>query len=251
MKMFFKHDTIIFLCSLACATGIQAATLVNGGLEDSEGSFIIGRDNISMQNTAPTGWALGSQDARMSSPDWIMEGTSAGGPGSPGFTTNGTQGTHFLGLDVFNDGGSNSIQQTVGDFTGGSYLITFDHSQFLGSADPANYSFDGKGGITVLLDGVQAGSFATLNTSLLDWNSTGIMPDSEWNTSSLLITPSAGSHVIEFEAYYISGGLNLGGNVTEVSSQLIDNIQLTPVPEPSGALLALLGSGFLQIRRRR
>ncbi len=225
--------SLLFAASLVLPA--HAVTFVNGSFEDLTASYVNIPDADRMNAVAADGWTV-----LLNSPDWFW------GEG-PANLWNTPFGDHFaIGAATGLTGSAyrEGISQTVSGFTiGNSYSIAFSHANglYFNPGSPGFYEGVGTaGGWEVLVDGT-----SILQTSSTNDHSTAALEHtSDWQSSSANFTATAATHTIQFVAFKPDGPQT-------PTFQFLDEASVTLVPEPSRAILSLLGVAAIGLRRRR
>jgi hypothetical protein len=196
--------TAIVACALAGGAAPCAAQVINGSFEN--GTFTPDGNNLmSLQpgSTAIAGWT-------------VFGGELVWANTPNPFVENAADGQFWLDLTGYHDAAPyGGVTQTVATVPGTSYRLSY----VLGvkQSDP---NFSGPISVAVV-----AGSDST--TSTYNPPGTGV----QWGTFNLDFTANAATTALSFQG--MSGIRYIG----------LDNIQLSPVPEPSALVLA--GAGML------
>lgn len=99
----------------------------------------------------------------------------------------------------------------------------------------------------------------TMTAELWDWNGVGASPTSGTNIGTINVTFPAASNVALVSQNFTSGGTTQGNVYVRFNAPgagqgyqqpLLDNINVSAIPEPSALLLSSLGA-LLVLRRRR
>jgi len=191
---------------------VVLASFAHAGL--SNGSFQSGA------GTLADDWTLtGSSSLALTDTDYIV---NAGASGASPY------GGRFLSFNAADDAADNTASQWFNTTVGTSYLLSFAF---------ANY---GVSLTQVLNVSVQdSGSNTLTGFSLID-GSGGTDLGTIWNETSLVFTATTSTTLLTFTD---------AGSATPSTDLFVDNVAVTPVPEP--ATLAVLGLGLAAIRRRR
>lgn len=208
------------LASTVFAAGAHANLLADGSFESmalAGGNYGNLLENFS--SSVGTNWSNSS--------NWVLGiSTSYTEVGPLSFVAQ--DGGKSIDLTGAGNQGPVKLSQTVNVATPGTYLLSF----WLGDVyNTTNYA--SSAAVKVLVDGTQQGGVFTHNT---------ISSTASWAQQTLMLSLPAGTHVISFS----TSGLTLD-NYTG-----LDNVVLTPVPEPSAWLMLLAGlatAGFVARRR--
>ena len=213
------------------ASNTKAQSFANSSFEELvPGQFVNGGDDKMIFTAAP-GWTISD-----GSPDWMY------GPGVSLWDTNwgdffqiggafdpatGLGGTlPIVGAFSFREG----LGQTVSGFVpGGLYRIDFSHTNGFYETPLV---VPPTGGWELFLDGISVKLAPSANVI----GSFFPLPHTtDWQTSSHVFQATSASHSFDFLAY------NPAGATTGPTGQWLDNVTITPIPEPSTALVALAG----------
>ena len=240
-KTLFRVQLPVALASVLAITSSEAATInfVNGGLDGTPG-----------YGNAPTGWsgvALGTTWSEAETADGaspILMGPT--GPNVPnGYFGTPHSGTTFAG-GIYGDISGNTyqqgIQQTLGGFTvGEQYTFSFFQAVvgYSGAQDQTGGSWK------VFANGELLATTIPSNTTVA-WNAAG--KPLIWEERIVTFTASAETLNIAFLSHDSEGMGTLAADRVMVGIDTISPIFV--VPEPSAALLGLVGAVGL-LRRRR
>ena len=239
MKTLLNYMAIAAVLSTCCSFS-NAQSVTNGSFEPTApGQFVNGGDDKMIFTAAP-GWTINT-----GSPDWMY------GPGVSLWDTNWDE--YFqLGGGIGAAGGIGSslpsnvvlspregVGQTVSGFTpGNTYTISFSHTN--GFIETPLYP-PGPGGWELYIDNTSVMLAPSINVI----GSVFPLPHTtDWQTSSYTFVATSNTHKFDFMSY--GPGIGSGQNF---AVQWLDNVQITPVPEP--ASLGLLGLGAMALIRRR
>jgi hypothetical protein len=220
MKSLQKLLPILLLLTLLSPT--QAQLIINGGMDSSNVTLNLNSHN----NVVPDGWtAVG-----VSTPDTFSAATTFFSYTFP--NNNSGQFTHLSAI-----GGTYSegvYQNVIGATLGQAYILEFDQG-----IDLAFYGNEG-GGYNAYLSVTIAGSVYTTTPVPIPTTHNASSP---WTRQQISFTAPSTAFEVQFNAESDTFG--------ERVDTAIDNITLSPVPEPSfSCLLALLVTLGLWSRRR-
>lgn len=221
-----KKFVVLFIVAV-CAVGIQAANipLVNGGFEEPWADYWYTAVEAGVGIEVVPGWT-------------VSQGIAYGGVTYADYATEGYQtfwiqtnnGIHDMPYDLGN------TQQAVRQITGSSavegkeYTLNFDYTGAYGWANLKELS------ARILIDGVAVSSIEAYDIPAgVGWFN--------YSTSYLATAADAGK-TLGVEFYF--DNLN---NPAWHSQNIIDNVQLTEVPEP--ATLVILSIGGIALFRKR
>ncbi|MGH6985590.1 MAG: PEP-CTERM sorting domain-containing protein [Caulobacteraceae bacterium] len=189
------------------------------------------------------GGALGSASAATITFEAAPFGQFSGPATEAGFTYKTLSGSLFV------DGFGNPGQEMEGAYTGGGVLdiedagggdFTFDQ------LDYAAYSTDGAGSETLVVQGFEDGSLVASDSYSLS-NTSNDTNDTYANWTTEFASALAGQRIDDLQ---ITLAAQAGG---DYPLQAIDNVVLTPVPEPAAWALMLAGffglGGVFRARR--
>ena len=217
--------TILTVTTLS-ATGVSAATVINGDFEVSfEG---VGQTNGNNFDDLATGSGNGNWDVWSEIPGWTtIEGPGVeiqtNNTGGNGIKVDAQSGNHYIELASHGVGNSNSTIAQEIEFSAGTYLLSFYYSPRTNKLGQNGIAF----GVGDLASSVS-----------------GPTPDlkrGEWTLVQERFTVGDETSSLFFSAFGARD--TLGG--------LVDNISISEVPLPASSLLLLAGLGGLGAMRRR
>lgn len=210
---------------------LTAFTVVNGSFEDIGATTYV---NIPDQdrdgNAAADGWTISS-----ASPDWMW------GEGPEGLW-NTPWGDYFTLGAANGIGYREGVSQEISGFTvGASYTLTFSHANGLFYNGTAYEGVGNPGGWEVLLNGSTLFLADSVNPNFV------AAPEhtDDWFTRNIEFVAPTETIEFEFLAY-----LNPQVNQQVVTFQFLDNVSISPVPEP-GVLALIAPAILLGLRRRK
>ncbi len=198
----------------AVSAGAHAANLLsNGDFEAAGPNYGAGADGSYCYMAYPA-LACGTVVGWTGSGQMILSGSNAWG------TPNQLGGAHpELGDAIAGLQNASALDESLTGFAGGAYTLTWSDA---GRAGYDAHTYE------VLVDGNVVGTYST-------------NPGQAWATHTLSLTGlAAGSFTLEFL-----------GQATRDGTSFIDNVSVSAVPEPAGALLMLAGVLPLVAWRRR
>lgn len=206
---------LIALATAAALPSIGLAALTNGSFES--GDLADGTSAYyTLGSTAITGWqVIGGSNVQLVDQDFLA---------GSGYALSASDGRQWVDLTGGNEGFGKGLSQTFAGTAGQDYTLTFDLGRLL-SRNPASLDVN-------------------VNGNVLSFSNTGAAGGNvmDWKAYSLTFTGQA-SNTLSFVGSAFSGG-----NSTLVG---LDNVVLTPVPEPTSLALMLGGLGLLGVAARR
>lgn len=206
------------LATVLLATSLHAAPFTNGSLESGSGAFI---ETVAAGVTA-NGWTVSGANV-----EFVRQGYTGGGD------TVAAAHDGFWMVDLNGTGGAGTISQTFDTLPGQQYLIEFWMS---GNAGPLGAtSADTKS----LLVSWNSGTVA--NASYVHQVGDG-WSNLRWEDHAVVVTAVGTSSTLAFTStstFYADAG------------PLVDDIRITPIPEPSAVAAALGGLALLAATLRR
>lgn len=232
------------VAALVAAASTTAQAQFSFGFESGLGSVTtIGDDLLVTQNDFGAAVPQGSQALLLTTVSSVSDGASASGDDAATIAAAET----FLGLDPFIlavDGALGdvsamklSLTVAVGDVVSFQYRF-FSNAVAGDGEDFAFYTFGLTGETPVVISFADALDASGFSESAYFGGETGIV------TVTLPAATTAGTYTL---------GIGVTDKTDDAvgSGVMVDNIQVTAVPEPASAVLALGAAGLLLARRRR
>lgn len=256
MKTYKYTHVALAAALLAFATVSHGQSFTNGSFEGDLTAYPnYSADSGIVQNQVPSGWSLFNdpitETMPYTSPDWINSVAIPGGA---------TEGDNWLVIDglylpefAYIQGVSyepgyyhTGISQAVADFDlSQEYQFSIDLARLATSWG----SNSNQGVLDLYFNGNVVHTFEIPNALIMSYDG-GYIVDGDLLTQTFNFTPSTEAVDFALRARY-TGPVPGSGEAADFVSIAMDNLRLSPVPEPSGTLLIGLTSILTLLRRGR